>query len=146
MTSDLIVRYFHFIAIFVMFSLLTLEHFLLKGELEEKWLKKLFIIDLAYNISLVVALVCGIGLWLWVGKPAGFYSDNWVFHTKITLFFLVMLLSFFPAGYLFRQRRRQQKTITVPKSVIWVIRLELVLLAAIPLFAVLMANGMGYIH
>lgn len=146
MAADLVVRYLHFIAIFVVFSLLTIEHLLLKDQVEAKWFKKLIIIDMAYGISLLITFLCGIGLWLWVGKPAGFYSDNWVFHSKVTLFAGIVLLSFIPTGFIFRNRKKMPDGIFVPKAIVWVIRVEMILLCVIPLLAVLMANGVGYIH
>lgn len=146
MTTDLVVRYLHFMAVFVMFSLLTIEHLLLKGRVETKWFKKIVVIDTFYGISALLALLCGVGLWFWVGKPAGFYSDNWVFHTKITLFVLIGLLSFIPTTFIIRNRRHDPEFIDVPKYIVMVIRLELTLLCTIPLLAVLMANGVGYIN
>ncbi len=146
MTADLVVRYMHFIAIFVVFSLLTIEHLLLKDEVEAKWFKKIVVVDLAYSISLIVTLICGLGLWLWVGKPAGFYADNWVFHAKVSLFALVCLCSFIPTAFIFRNRKKVPQAVHVPKLIVWVIRGELLLLVCIPFLAVLMANGVGYIH
>jgi putative membrane protein len=144
MTSDLLIRYFHFLAIFAMFSLLTVQHMLLKGQVEAKLMKKISILDVAYGVSALVALLAGLALWFWVGKPAGFYSHNWVFHTKLTLFVLVALLSFLPTRFIMKNRRTSSD-VTVPKSIVMVIRMELLLLCIIPLLAVLMANGVGYV-
>lgn len=146
MAADLTVRYFHFIAIFVAFSLLTVEHILLQQRLEPAQFRKLLIVDMAYAVSLLVVMVCGFALWFWVGKPAGFYTENWVFYTKIALFFCVVALRFIPRGFLVRSRKHLPAAIDVPKSIIWVIRLELTILLLIPLLAVLMANGVGYIY
>lgn len=146
METDLLVRYFHFMAIFALFALLTIEHMLLKGRVETLWFKKILIVDLVYIICMIIAMICGIGLWLWVGKPAGFYSSNWVFHTKISLFMLTLLLSFITTGFLISRRRTAPGGVLVPKSIVWIIRFELLLLCTIPLLAVLMANGVGYIR
>ena len=96
--------------------------------------------DLVYGISAVIALVSGLGLWLWVGKPAEFYSVNWIFHVKLTLFILVFLLSLYPTRF-FITHRKTEETVSIPKSIIMVIRMELLLVFIIPFFAVLMANG-----
>lgn len=144
MTTDLLIRYFHFIGIFAMFSLITTQHMLLKGRLDRQTSKRLSVMDTAYGISALITLLCGIGLWFWVGKPAGFYSHNWVFHTKVTLFVLGGLLSFIPTYFLIKNRKSDSETVEVPKSVIMVIRAEMLILCVIPLLAVLMANGVGY--
>jgi putative membrane protein len=144
MTSDLLIRYFHFLAIFAVFALLTVQHMLLKGQVEAKAMKKIRILDAAYGVSALVAFLAGLSMWLWVGKPAGFYTHNWVFHTKVTLFVLVVILSIVPTLFIMKNRKATGY-VTVPKSIVMIIRTELLLLCIIPLLAVLMANGVGYV-
>lgn|SRR5690606_24177072 len=145
MTTDLLLRYFHFLGIFAMFALLTVQHMQLKGQVEAGGMRKIAIMDAVYGGSALVVLLCGLGMWFWVGKPAGFYSQNWVFHTKITLFVLVGILSFMPTRFILKNRANAT-AVQVPKSVTMMIRTELLLLCIIPLLAVLMANGVGYIR
>jgi uncharacterized membrane protein len=45
--------------------------------------------------------------------------------------------------FLLRQRRNTQSVIDVPASVLRVLRIELILLAFIPVLAFLMARGIG---
>lgn len=143
MTSDLLIRYLHFIAVFVMFSMLTVQHLLLKGRVEANSLKKAAKFDMVYGISALIAFLCGLGLWLWVGKPAGFYNGNWVFHLKITLFIFAGILSLVPTRFLFLNRTAQNP-ITVPTLVTILLRVQLCILCVLPLLAVMMANGIGY--
>lgn len=143
MTTDLFVRYFHFLGIFAMFAVLTVQHMQLKGQVAAGGMKKIAVLDAAYGVAALVVLLCGLGLWLWVGKPAGFYSHNWVFHTKITLFVLVGILSIMPTLFILKNRKNPGP-VTVPKSIVMIIRMELLLLCIIPLLAILMANGVGY--
>ncbi len=145
MTTDLFIRYFHFLGIFAMFALLTVQHMLLKGQVAAGGMKKIAGIDAAYGASALVVLLCGLGLWLWVGKPAGFYSHNWVFHTKVTLFVLIGILSIIPTMFILKNRKKAT-AVDVPKYIVMLIRVELLLLCIIPLLAVLMANGVGYIR
>lgn len=145
MTTDLFIRYFHFLGIFAMFALLTVQHMLLKGQVAAGGMKKIAGIDAAYGVSAVVVLLCGLGLWFWVGKPAGFYSHNWVFHTKVTLFVLTGILSIIPTMFILKNRKKTT-AVDVPKYIVMVVRFELLLLCIIPLLAVLMANGVGYIR
>ena len=144
--TDIFIRYFHFLAIFIMFSLLTCEHFLLKAEVPSSQLKRLRIVDMVYGISAVVALICGLGLWFFVGKPAGFYSGNWVFHTKVTLFLATAVISIIPTLFILKNSKASTSTIAVPKYIIMCVRVELLFLCVIPLLAVMMANGIGYIN
>jgi putative membrane protein len=143
MTAEILVRYFHFIAIFILFSLLTVQHLLLKGAVEPSTFKRIRIIDMAYGITVFIVLCAGLGLLFWVGKPAGFYTHNWIFHTKVTLFALTAFLSIIPTVFILKNRKTTV-AITVPKSILMVVRMELLLLCIIPLLAVLMANGVGY--
>jgi putative membrane protein len=89
-----------------------------------------------------------VGLTLWfgnVGKSSAFYSKNWIFHTKITLFALIGILSIHPTVFFIRKRKGSaDEVIAIPKSVFWMLRLELLLLAIIPLLAGLMARGVGF--
>lgn len=144
MTTDLLLRYFHFLGIFAMFALLTVQHMQLKGQVEAGGMRKIAVMDAVYGAAALVVLLCGLGMWFWVGKPAGFYSQNWVFHTKITLFVLVGILSFMPTRFILKNRKNAT-AVAVPKSVTMMIRMELLLMCIIPLLAVLMANGVGYI-
>jgi putative membrane protein len=141
---ELTLRYFHFTAIFVLVSMLVAEHLLLKPELKREELSRLARIDLIYGVSAVVVFVAGLSLWLWVGKPAEFYSSNPVFHTKLTLFVVMALVSIYPTQFFLKNRRTEHDVIAVPKSIIHVVRLELLLFVLIPALAVAMARGVGY--
>lgn len=144
MTTDLLLRYFHFLGIFAMFALLTVQHMQLKGRVEAGGMRKIATMDAVYGGCALIVLLAGLGMWFWVGKPAGFYSQNWVFHTKVTLFVLVGILSFMPTRFILKNRKNAAP-VDVPKSIVMMIRMELLLLCIIPLLAVLMANGVGYI-
>lgn len=139
--EEIIARYIHFIGIIVLASTLVAEHVLLKGELDTAQLRRVSIIDAAYGIAALVVLSSGLTLWLWLGKPAGFYTDNPVFLAKLGSFILMGLVSIRPTVFLLRSRGGAR--VTVPKPVINHIRIELSLLVLIPLLAVLMAKGVG---
>ncbi|EDY86008.1 conserved hypothetical protein [gamma proteobacterium HTCC5015] len=141
--SEIIIRYAHFLSIFVLFALLTAEHLLLKPQVSRADMKRLGIIDIAYGVTALVVLAAGLALWMGVGKPAEFYTKNPVFHAKFGLFILIGLLSIAPTVFFIKQRKTTAESITVPKSLIHIVRLELTLLVAMPLLAVLMAKGIG---
>ena len=138
-----LVRYAHFIAIIVVFCMLTLEHVLVKEKLSPEEIKKIVFFDLIYGISALIVLAAGLTLWLAVGKPAGFYSANPIFHAKLTLFILTGLISLYPTRFFLKQRKSSDPVIAIPKGIVITIRLELTLLLIVLLLAVLMAQGYG---
>ncbi|WP_207532284.1 DUF2214 family protein [Desertivirga arenae] len=146
MTLEIFLRYIHFISIFTIFSALVSEHLLLKEELVRKEIGLLARIDAVYGIAALTLLCAGLTLWLsGAGKPTVFYTKNWIFHTKITLFILVGLLSIHPTIFFIKQRKgNADDLVQIPASVFWSLRLELLLLLIIPLLAGLMAKGIGF--
>ncbi|MEO1655082.1 MAG: DUF2214 family protein [Bacteroidota bacterium] len=146
MSLEILVRYIHFICVFLIVASLSGEFLLLKKELTRKEIKRLFQLDNLYGISTIVLLGAGFTLWLAIGKPAEFYSKNWIFHLKIGLFALMGILSIYPTLF-FRQQRKgndPEEMVTIPHLVLRLVRLELIILVFIPLTASLMARGVGY--
>ncbi len=146
MTLELFLRYIHFVSIFVIVSTLVSEHLLLKKEMTRAELGRLARIDAVYGFAALSLLAAGLTLWLTgIGKPTVFYSKNWVFHTKLTLFIAVGLLSVYPTIFFLRHRKgNQNEMVNIPQVIFWLIRFELLLLFIIPLLAGLMARGVGF--
>jgi putative membrane protein len=146
MAPEILLRYLHFISIFVIVSALVAEHLLLKKELTRKELTRLSRIDAVYGIAAVVLVAAGLTLWLGsFGKPSIVYSKNWIFHTKLTLFIIVGLLSIYPTVFFIKQRKGDpEDKVTIPGILFWMLRIELTLLFIIPLLAGLMAQGIGF--
>lgn len=140
---EMLVRYAHFVGIMVLTSMLVAEHLLLKDRLSPSELKRLFVIDAVYGGAAAIVLGAGLCLWWWLGKPPEYYSGNYLFHAKLTAFFIVGGLSAYPTVFFIKHRRSVEQSIAVPQRVIWLIRGELIVLASIPLLAVMMANGYG---
>jgi putative membrane protein len=145
MTTELILRYFHFISIFIIVGTLVAEHLLLKKEMTRLELGRVARIDGVYGIAALTLLGAGLTLWLGeFGKPAIFYTKNWIFHTKLALFVLIGLLSIYPTVFFLKKRKgNQEELITIPNSIFWMVRMELLLLFIIPILAGLMAKGIG---
>ena len=146
MTAETILRYIHFISIFTIVSTLVSEHLLLKKELTRVEIGRLSRIDAVYGLAALTLLAAGLTLWLGsFGKPAVFYSKNWIFHTKITLFVTVGLLSIYPTVFFIKNRKgNPADVVKIPASVFWMLRIELLILFIIPLLAGLMAKGIGF--
>ncbi len=146
MTTELLLRYIHFISIFIIVGALTGEHLLLKKSLTRAELRRLAKIDAVYGVAAVVLLIAGLTLWLGgLGKPAVVYSKNWIFHLKLSLFVTIGLLSIYPTVFFLKNRKgNPNEMIPVPSAIFWMLRFELALLVVIPLLAGLMARGVGY--
>ncbi len=145
MTSEIILRYLHFISIFAIVGTLVSEHLLLKPQLTRKEIGRLANIDGIYGLAALLLLGVGLTLWLGgIGKPTDYYSKNWIFHSKLTLFVLIGLFSIYPTIFFLKNRKgNPDDLVSVPKSIFLLLRLELLLLFIIPILAGLMAKGIG---
>jgi putative membrane protein len=146
MTTELLLRYLHFISIFAIVGSLVSEHLLLKKRITRGELARLARIDGVYGIAALVLLAAGLTLWLGgFGKPTVFYSKNFIFHIKLTLSVLLGLISIYPTVFFLRQRKgAPEEEVAVPGLVFWSIRVELLLLLIMPFLAGMMAKGIGF--
>jgi putative membrane protein len=146
MTTELFLRYVHFVSLFSVAATLAGEHLLLKSSLTRREIGRLARIDGVYGLAAVVLLAAGLTLWLGsFGKPSEFYSKNWIFHLKLALFLGIGLLSIYPTVFFLKNRKgNPEEVVTVPSKIFWMLRLEIVLLFIIPLLAGLMARSVGY--
>jgi putative membrane protein len=146
MTSELILRYFHFVSIIVIAGTLTSEYVLLKKSLTRQEINRLARIDALYGIAAL--LLVGVGLTLWlggIGKPTDYYSMNWIFLTKLSLFSSIGIMSLYPTVFFLKNRKgNPEEIVMIPSSIYWILRIEILLLLSIPLLAGLMARGIGY--
>jgi putative membrane protein len=144
MTAELVIRYFHFLGILTLAGAILGQAVLLRPELERRTVATLSTLDKIYALSVLVVLGGGFLLWFWVGKPAAFYSKNPLFHLKITLFLIIGLVSIYPTLFFNKQREGAPDDIVpIPPLLRWSVRIELFLLALMPLLATLMARGIG---
>ncbi len=145
------VVYLHYLSIFLLFALLSIEHVQFKLPLDLRRARNLIITDLAYGVCAGLVLFTGLARVLWYGKGLDYYLGNSLFHAKVGLFIVIGLISVVPTFVFLNWRNRLQAG-EVPqvsarqaRLVTGVIRLELLLLLVIPLLAVLMARGHGVI-
>jgi putative membrane protein len=146
MTLEIFLRYVHFISIFAIVGSLVSEHLLLKKEVTRAELDRLSKIDAVYAIAALILVSVGLTLWLGsIGKPAIYYTKNWIFLTKVGLFSLIGILSIYPTVFFIKNRKGDpDELVKIPQSIFWMLRLELLLLFVIPLLAGLMARGLGF--
>jgi len=145
MTAIVLARYLHFIAVFAIVGSLVAEQFLVSKTMSRSEIKRVARVDALYGLGAVLVLIAGLILWFSVGKPAEFYTKNWIFHTKLTLFVVLGLLSIYPTIFFLKNRKGSDlmDDVTVPSGVFVCLRLEMVLLIIIPLLATLMSLGIG---
>jgi putative membrane protein len=141
--------YLHFVSIMLLTAFLVTEFFLCTRQLQPAQVKTLARLDLFYLIAAAAVLITGALRVFAVGKGAGFYLNNPVFYIKLALFLAVGLVSIPPTLQFIRWKRAlksgEQRVLRESDigSARRYIALELVLLAFIPLMAVLMARGIG---
>lgn len=145
MLLEIILRYLHFVSIFIIVSSLAAEFLLIKKEMTRAELGRVARIDALYGVASVMLVAAGLSLWLGsIGKPAEFYTKNWIFLFKISLFVVVGLLSIYPTVFFLKQRKgKADEAVQLPNTIFWMVRLELLLLFIIPILAGLMSKGIG---
>lgn len=149
MWLDAILAYLHFMAIFGLFATLMYESMLLKVGSAGLDVETLARTDRTFGIQAGVVLVTGALRVVFGAKGAAFYMHNPVFHLKIGLFVLAALISIAPtiAFLRWRKTRRSDPSWRVPDAQ-WqrahkLVRLEIAIIALIPLAAVIMSRGLA---
>jgi len=136
------IRIIHFLGIILITSALVHENLSVSKTLTPKAAKKIALVDAAYGVGALLALISGLIMWLGVGKPSPFYSQNPVFHVKLSIFLVTAILSIKPTLF-FLKARKSVVEIEVPSMVLRLVRIQLVLISFIPILAVLIAQGIG---
>lgn len=149
MTTDALLAYVHFTAIFATVALLAVELALCTPDAAPAQLHSLKAIDGFYGLSAMLALASGAARLVWGAKGSAYYLANPLFHTKIGLFVVVGLVSIYPTVQYFRwakliaQDGRSLPEVAAIGRVRGVLKLQLGLLFLIPLAAALMARAIG---
>lgn len=149
--TQALLAYLHYLSIFILFALLSIEHVQFRLPLDAAQARRLIITDIAYGLTASLVLTTGLIRVIWTEKGWQYYLHNGFFHAKIGLFILVALLSIIPTMVFLNWRNTikagQAPVVSVRQArlVIMTIRLELLLLLLIPLMAVFMARGRGFI-
>jgi putative membrane protein len=133
----------------MLMATLLAEHVILQPNMTRLHLQRLAITDLIYGIAAVIVLITGVLRFAYFGKGIPFYLGNPLFYIKVGVFLLVALISIYPTMTFLSWRKMLQQD-TLPEvdtrrvtRLRYLVRLELGLLLAIPLLAVLMARGIG---
>lgn len=146
---DALLAYLHFIAIFILFGFLSIEVILVKGPLDARAVRFLGRMDLWYFGAAIAVLVTGLLRLAFGTKGADFYLGSWPVYAKLGLFLVVGLISVYPTLAFIRWRRALDRDAAwqVPadeqRRTRRLVMIEIHLAALIPVFAVIMARGLG---
>ena len=150
MILDAVLAYLHFTAIFLLFSFLTTQVILFRAPLDARGIRLLGRVDIGYAISAVVTLATGMLRLGFGAKGADFHLNHWPVYAKVGLFIAVGLLSVKPTLEFIKWRRELdhdpawQLPAAEQAKMRRIVMIEIHLAALIPVFAVMMARGLGY--
>lgn len=147
--TSAMMAYVHDLSFMVCFASLVMERQLMQPNPDRHRATKMVITDIIYGLAALLLLGSGILRVLYFGQGAGFYTHNPLFWTKVGVFLAVGALSLYPTiTYILwviplRKGELPQVGEALSTRLTWIINVELVGFASIPLLAVLMARGVG---
>ena len=150
MILDAVLAYLHFTAIFLLFSFLTTQVVLMRAPLDARTIRLLGRVDLGYGLSAGATLLTGMLRLGFGAKGADFHLNNWPVYAKLGLFLAVGLISVKPTLEFIKWRRALehdaawQLPAAEQAAMRRLVMIEIHLAALIPVFAVMMARGLGY--
>lgn len=150
MILDAILAYLHFTAIFLLFAFLTTQAILMRTSLDARSIRLLGRVDIGYAISAGVVLLTGMLRLGFGAKGADFHLGHWPVYVKVGLFLAVGMISIKPTLELIKWRRALdhdpawQLPVAEQAAMRRIVMIEVHLAALIPVFAVMMARGIGY--
>jgi putative membrane protein len=150
MLTDLLLASLHHLLFFALIAMLVNESALLRGTVDAPVLQRLARLDAGYGMVAGLLLAVGLLRVFYGIKGADFYLHNPWFHAKLGCFVLAGLLSILPTLRFARWRKAlHANPHFVPAapevaSMARIVRFELALVAAILVFAAMMARYGGF--
>lgn len=146
---DAAFSYLHFLFVLILVGALVAEAFVLRLPIDTRVARLLLRIDLFYGVSAVAVIAAGLARVFWGAKDAAFYASQPFFWAKMATFAIIGLISIAPTRTFIRWVKQAGKddgfavSEAETKRVRRLVMIELHLLALLPLFAALMARGIG---
>ncbi|BEV35676.1 DUF2214 family protein [Synechococcus sp. M16CYN] len=143
------VAYVHYLSFTLCFTALVLERRLIKANLDYREATTMVVTDILYGIAALALLVSGILRVIHFGQGPDFYTENPLFWWKVGLYFSVGGLSLYPTItyviWIIPLRKGEVPRVdqSLANRLSWIINIELIGFASIPLLATLMARGVG---
>jgi len=147
--SSAAVAYVHYLSFMLCFGALVLERRLLRPNPDRRDATLMVITDVVYGVAALALLLSGIARVLHFGQGTAFYTENPLFWWTVGTYLAVGSLSLYPTiTYILwaiplRKGELPQVSEALAKRLGWILNIELVGFAAIPLLATLMARGVG---
>ena len=143
------VAYVHYLSFMLCFAALVVERRLIRPDPDRRTATVMVVTDVIYGMAALALLVSGILRVLYFGQGSEFYTTNPLFWWKVGLYLSVGGLSLYPTitYVLWAIPLRKGELPKVSEALAsrpgWIINIELVGFALIPLMATLMARGVG---
>lgn len=147
---EVLLAYLHITAILTMTVFLSSEAALCRQDwMNAATIRRLARVDLIYGIGALLVLLSGLARLIWGLKGWEWYVQNPLFHIKMTLFVLMLLLSLRPTLAMRRWLHAVNTDGSLPapaavQSVRRQIMVSAHLMLLLPLFGVLLARGMRW--
>ena len=147
--TSAVVAYVHDFSFMICFGSLAIERQLIQPNPDRQQATKMVIVDIIYGLAALLLLGSGILRVLYFGQGASFYTHNPLFWTKVGVFLTVGALSLYPTvTYILwaiplRKGELPRVSEALSTRLAWILNVELVGFAFIPLLAALMARGVG---
>jgi len=149
MALDATLAYLHFVSIFILFGYLIVEMVTIKEALDAAAVRRLARADLIYFGAAMSVLATGMLRLAFGAKGPDYYLSWWPIYAKIATFLLIGVISVVPTLTFIRWKKAvaQDPAFAVPaaeqRRMRRFIMVELHLAGLIPVFAVIMARGLG---
>lgn len=146
---DAALSYLHFIFALILVSALAAEAFILRLPVDARVARLLLRVDVFYGISAVGVILAGLARVFWGAKGVAFYASQPFFWAKMAVFGLIGIISIWPTRKFMSWVKQAGKDAAFAasdadvKSIRRLVMIEVHLLALLPLFAALMARGLG---
>jgi len=143
-----LVTYLHYLAIVLLAGFFVAEMAVCRPSLAAEQVRLLPRLDIFFFAGALLALATGLLRLFFYAKGVGFYLPNPFFLAKMALYIAIATLSIKPTMAFIRWRRTLLELGALPPAAEIaaarrLIHVEVVLLALMPLMAVLMARGIG---
>ena len=141
--------YIHYVSFMICFAALVLERKLLKVDPSRKEALAMIITDIIYGLAGLLLLISGILRVLYFGQGSIFYTTNPLFWWKVGVFLFVGVLSLYPTTtyILWALPLSKGNLPNVSRNLVsrlsWILNIEILGFAAIPILATLMSRGVG---
>jgi putative membrane protein len=149
MTTDAWLAIAHHLAVFALLAVLAIEFGILRQGLGRDAVDRLARVDGLYGAMAGAVIVAGVARVVWGAAPADFYLESTTFWLKMASFAAVALISVRPTVRFRRWRRAldaDPSALPSTEDVRWarrMVHLQFAVFALIPIFAALMARGIG---